>query len=524
MFGIWLARLLGGAILVAFLVIPSGEVRKVRPAAVAGSFYPSDPAELRTLADRMLNAASIPTLDGHVWAILSPHAGYPYSGPIAAHAYAALRGRQYRRVVVIAPSHFEGFDFSSIYNGDAYETPLGTIPVDKEFAARLAKLGDSSLRLSDRGHVKRGEQGEHSLEVQLPFLQRTLGEFRLVPVIMGDQSYQASRALGVALSKIVQSRDTLIAASSDLSHYHPYGEAVQLDRKPLQALQDCDYFNMSRNFATRSWEACGGGPIVAAMIAAERLGATQAVLLKYANSGDITGDKNRVVGYGAAALVQAKVPPRTALPESALTAADREELLALARRSVETAVRSAKLYEAPAPRSEALLQDHGAFVTLKRHGELRGCIGYTSAVKSLHLTVRDVAAFAALRDPRFPPVTPGELENLEYEVSVLSPFRRVKDVNDVQVGRHGLMAKKGEFEGVLLPQVPVEQRWDRKTFLEQVCRKAGLPPTCWNDPDTDLFLFSAQVFGEEKTVKGGRQAPSAWMPEPAALVAHSAWR
>lgn len=518
-----MARFLASALLVALLVIPSGDGRNVRPAAVAGSFYPAGSRELENMTERMLNAASIPKLDGHVWALISPHAGYPYSGPVAAHAYAAIRGRSYQRVVVIAPSHFEGFGFTAIYNGDAYETPLGAVAIDREFAAKLAKSGDGSLKLSDRGHLKRGEQGEHALEVQLPFLQRALGNFRLVAVVMGDHSYEASRALGVALAKLIQSPDTLIVASSDLSHYHPYDEAVQLDRKPLQALQDWDYFSMSRNFAARSWEACGGGPIVAAMIAAERLGATHAVLLRYANSGDTAGDRSRVVGYGAAALVQSTSSAGAAADYS-LVSADRQELLALARRSVESAVRDQKLYDVPAPRSDALLQDRGAFVTLKRHGDLRGCIGYTTATKSLHLTVRDVAALAAIRDPRFPPVTSEELGQLEYEVSVLSPLRRVRDINQIEVGRHGLLVKNRDYEGILLPQVPVEQQWNRKMFLEQVCRKAGLPGSCWKDPDTDLFSFTALVFGEEKKLSSGAEAAPAGMQTPASPAAHSSMR
>ena len=148
------------------------------------------------------------------------------------------------------------------------------------------------IKLSSRGHTPTPQGAEHALEVELPCLQRVLGDFQLVPVVMGDQSYESSRALGVALAKLIQGGDTLIVASSDLSHYHPYDEAVRIDHKTLNALQDWDYLSMSRNFETRVWEACGGGPIVAAMIAAERLGANQAEVLKYANSGDITGDRS----------------------------------------------------------------------------------------------------------------------------------------------------------------------------------------------------------------------------------------
>src|SRR5208283_3993512 len=214
-----------------------------------------------------------------------------------------------------APSHYVNFPFSSIYDGDAYATPLGNVPVDKDFRAKLAQLS-STIKVSDRGHAKEGENAEHSLEVQLLWLQRTLGEFKLVPIIMGDQNYGLERALGRALAKALLAEtpearaQTLILVSSDLSHYHTYDYANNVDHQTLQAIEDWDYLSLSRNFAmwqqgVQTWEACGGGPIVAGMIAAEGLGATHAQILKYANSGDATGDKTRVVGYGAVAITPA---------------------------------------------------------------------------------------------------------------------------------------------------------------------------------------------------------------------------
>jgi AmmeMemoRadiSam system protein B/AmmeMemoRadiSam system protein A len=500
MIAVLLSRLAMGAAVIAVLLYPGGGVRKERPAGVAGTFYPADPEQLRNHVDALLAAAKVPEMEGKLWAIVSPHAGYPYSGAVAAHAYAALKGRHITRVVVISPSHYEAFPFASIYDGDAYETPLGSITVDKAFAAKLA--GGQYLKLSSRGHIQQGEQHEHALEVQLPFLQRAIGnDFQLVPIVVGDQSYAVTRALGVALARLIRSPETLIVASSDLSHFHTYDQAVALDRKPLRALEDWDYFSMARNFEAREWEACGGGPIIAAMIAAERLGARRAVVLKYANTGDVTGDRSRVVGYGAAALIEPAgpgSPTREANPDYSLPAAEKEQLLALARKSVESVVRERRVAAVPTAVSAPLLDDRGAFVTLKEHGELRGCIGYTSAARPLIETVRDVAAYAAVRDPRFPAVREGELKDLEYEVSVLSPFRRVLDFNQVQVGRHGLLVVNGNDQGLLLPQVPTEQGWDRTTFLDQTCLKAGLPRACWKDPDTDVFMFTALVFGESK--------------------------
>ncbi len=468
----------------------------VRQPGVAGGFYPSDPKALTAMIDDMLAHASVPPMTDPILAVVAPHAGYQYSGPVAAYTYAALKGHKFSRVVAIAPSHYEAFDFTSVYEGDAYATPLGTVPVDKAFAAQLAKM-DPSIRLSTRGHTPTKEGAEHALEVELPWLQRVLGDFTLVPVVMGEQSYESSRALGVALAKLIQGQDTLIVASSDLSHYHPYDDAVKIDHKTLAALQEWDYFSMSQNFGARIWEACGGAPIVAAMIAAERMGANEARLLKYANSGDTAGDHSRVVGYGAAVFLKTQGGKQAGHPFS-LSAHEKSELLALARKSVEHAVREGKLYDASSSSSELLSQERGAFVTLKKSGELRGCIGYTSSLKPLYLTVRDTAAFAALRDPRFPPVSASELSQLEYEVSVLSPLRRVLDVRQIKVGQHGLLMKNGPHEGVLLPQVPVEEKWDRQQFLQETCAKAGMPASCWKDANTDIFMFTAVVFGDTR--------------------------
>jgi len=470
---------------------------KVRQAGVAGAFYPADPAALTAMIDGFLAKAETPKIDGQIFAVVSPHAGYQYSGPVAAYTYAALKGRKFKRVVVIAPSHYEAFSYSSVYDGDAYDTPLGMVKVDKEFARKLVSM-DRSIQFSERGHAPTAAGAEHALEVQLPWLQRVIGEFELVPVVMGDQSYESSRALGVALAKLIHGDpETLIVASSDLSHYLTYDEATQMDLKTLRALEDWDYLSMSRNFEMRVWEACGGAPIVAAMIASERMGATQAKVLKYANSGDTTGDKSRVVGYGSAVFVKMAGTEAVEAPFT-LSAKDKAYLLNLAQQSVEYAVKNGRKLDPPVPASEAMKQERGAFVTLTESGELRGCIGYTSAAMPLYLTVRDTAAYAALRDTRFTPVTVAELSRLEYEVSVLSPMRRVLDVQQIKVGKHGLLMKNGRYEGLLLPQVATEQGWDRHTLLEETCHKAGMNTNCWKDEDTDIFWFTALVFSRKE--------------------------
>jgi hypothetical protein len=515
-FGIVALSVVAGLFLVEETSRGGGQAPKVRPMAVAGSFYPADPKELGNMIDGFVAKAAQPPLPDVV-ALVAPHAGYIYSGPVAAYSYALMKGRKFDRVVVVAPSHYEGFNFSSVYDGAAYLTPFGQVPVDQAFAAKLAKASPT-IKLSAVGHTPGADHLEHSVEVQLPFLQGVIGQFQLVPVVMGNQDYDACRALGVALAKLAQGTNTLIVASSDLSHYHTYDEAVRLDHKTLSAVADYDYFDLSRNLDLRIWEACGGGPIVAVMIAAERLGATQAKVLHYANTGDVTGDHSRVVGYGAVALVKAAAKTEDA--PFTLTSAEKSALLKIARQSVETSVRTGKAYDASAGGMEALGRERGAFVTITKNGQLRGCIGYVAPIKPLYVTVRDVAMMAALKDTRFRPVTASELGSLEYEISVLSPLRRVMDAQEIRIGKDGVLIHTNDHEGLFLPQVATEEKWDRATLLEEVCYKAGLTARAWQDPAADLFRFTALVFGERKQVEslnspGVFRDPLAWLRQPA---------
>ena len=447
-------------------------------------------------------------------ALVCPHASYAFTGPVAAACFSQLKGRKYTRVIVIAPSHFANFPFASVYDGDAYATPLGNVPVDQEFRAKLARLSDA-VKTSDEGHVQVGKFAEHSLEAELPWLQRTLGQFKLVPIIMGSQNYALDRAVGRALAKALlaesaESRaQTLILISSDLSHFHTYDYANNIDRQTLQGIKDWDYLSLSRNYAmlehgVQTWEACGGGPIVAGMIAAEGLGATHAKILKYANSGDTSSDKFSVVGYGAVAITRANATAADKRAGFTLTESEKEALLKIAKASVDSVVRNHKIYWVGPTGSPQLEAPRGAFVTLKEHGQLRGCIGYTTPMKPLAKTVRDVAGDAAVEDSRFSPVTPKELPSLAYEISVMSSLHHVVDVNEIKIGQHGLIVKRGDVEGLLLPQVPVEQHWDRDTFLKETCLKAGLPPQAWKDEGTDIFIFTAQVFGGHSPGQAGQ--------------------
>lgn len=276
----------------------------IRRPAVAGQFYTDDAAALRAEITKYLDtAASIP-LDGDVVALLSPHAGYVYSGSIAAHAYRLVRGKHYDVVVVISPSHVEYFPYASVFPGAAYRTPLGDVPVDRSIAALVASKSDL-VRLDSKGHdVRPMQRAEHSLEVQIPFLQVALGDFTLVPIVMGDQSPRVVEALGKALGEALAGRSALVVASTDLSHFHDDGEARDLDKTFQRDLAAFDPKALLADLEGGKSEACGGGPAAAAMMAAKALGATRCEVLRYGNSGDVTGDRGSVVGYASAAMIR----------------------------------------------------------------------------------------------------------------------------------------------------------------------------------------------------------------------------
>jgi len=268
----------------------------IRRSVAAGSFYPGDPRALKQHIEGLLSQIEPRDLTG-IKAVVSPHAGYIYSGPVAAHSFRLVQGKQYDSIMVIAPSHAEYFDFVSVYNGDAYETPLGRVAVDRERAAKLADA-DPAIKESGSGHGN-----EHSLEVQLPFLQVALGEdIKIIPVVIGNQESGNITALGEAAGRLFADDNILIVASTDLSHYHPYDVAVSMDTEVKNIIESFDSKRLINNIELGEAEMCGGGPVASAMIASKFMGADSSVILNYANSGDVTGDKRAVVGYLSAAF------------------------------------------------------------------------------------------------------------------------------------------------------------------------------------------------------------------------------
>jgi AmmeMemoRadiSam system protein B/AmmeMemoRadiSam system protein A len=473
--------------------VPPGRVRE---AAIAGSWYPEDAHELTQMIDQMLAAAE--PVDGAPVGLLVPHAGYVYSGQVAAQGFKQLEGARYDVAVIIASDHQAPLSTPvSVWAEGGFETPLGIVPVDVDLAQALVEA-DPRITFDPGAH-----EGEHPIEIELPFLQRVCPDCCIVPVLMGAADNETVEALAAALLEALgqgsewasSGRRAVVIASSDLSHYPTYDDALVADGAVLGAIETGDPIQvrdtigalMKAGLPNLATCACGEGPILVTMRIAQGLGADTVTVLRYANSGDSAyGDKNQVVGYGAVMWWQYEPP--------APTEAQREELLALARTTIAEYLETEIIpdYETDDP---LLSRRAGAFVTLKQRGELRGCIGHTRADLPLYQVVQQTAVSAATGDPRFPPLTPEDLDQVTVEISILSPFRRATDVEQVEVGTHGLMIFKGQNRGLLLPQVPVEQGWDRDEYLRNLCLKAGLPAGCWQEGAT-LYAFTAVVFGE----------------------------
>ena len=468
---------------------------QVRKPVVAGSFYPAGTNELSANIQKYLNNAKGVTENDEIFGLISPHAGYVFSGIVAAQGYKQIIGRDYDCVIVISPSHHEYFNFSSVMESGSYQTPLGTITIDKKMAKKIA-TGKKSIKLSTSGHFQSHlARQEHSLEVQLPLLQKTLGDFNFVPIVMGDQSLKACNELSDAIYKAAKDKKILIIASSDLSHFHPYQEAKKIDENCVAIIENYDSQKLLQQLESGKVEACGGAPIVTMLKATKRMGADKIKILMYANSGDTYGDRSSVVGYMSAVAVRKKPDQIDGEIKSYYSKAEKDELLHIARVTIENSVKGLPVPEFKV-KYEKLVEKRGAFVTLNKFGQLRGCIGFTQPAYPLYQTVGYVARSAALEDPRFPPVNVRELKQLHLEISVLTLPGKITDINKIQVGKHGIIIKQGLKQGLLLPQVAVDYNWDRITFLEQSCLKAGLKKNDWKNPSTEIFIFSADIFGE----------------------------
>ncbi len=270
----------------------------VRHPAVAGLFYDADPVRLDRTVSELLQESRGKRPGGRLVGLISPHAGYMYSGSTAAKGYVLLEGLKFDTVVIVGPSHREFFNGISIYPGDGFLTPLGEVPIDQEIRDALVSIS-SSIRSGESGH-----RAEHSVEVQLPFLQKVLGSFSFVPIVMGNQTRLLCDTLAEALARSLLDRNALLVASSDLSHYHSYDTALSLDRQILEDVEAFDENSLMMKLEQQRVEACGGGPMVTVMKALKKLGADASNVIFYCNSGDVTGEKDAVVGYLSAVFLR----------------------------------------------------------------------------------------------------------------------------------------------------------------------------------------------------------------------------
>ena len=473
-------------------------VISVRPPAVAGTFYPAAAAELaRDVTSLLTQAAGAASGKPVPKAIIAPHAGYIYSGAIAAAVYARLAPARdtIKRVVLLGPVHRVPVRGLALPEANALATPLGEIPVDAAAVAALKRL--AQVTVSAAAHAL-----EHSLEVQLPFLQSVLAEFSLVPLAVGDAS---ADEVAQVLDAVWGGAETLIVISSDMSHYLSYVDAQAADRATAQAI-------LELRTGISHQQACGGTPVNGLLLTARKRGLSPQ-LIDLRNSGDTAGDRNRVVGYGAfafypsprvtdlAALVRAQpLDPAASLygdDDRAVPADAGRLLLPLAR----TAIAAQLNLGGDAPAAAGWLDSTGAsFVTLTKQGELRGCIGTLEAHRALGADVKANAVAAAFRDPRFKPLTPAEFETIKVEVSVLSAvaplaFRdEAEALAQLRPDVDGVIFHYGHHRSTFLPQVWEHFR-DPRIFMGQLKHKAGLPPDFW-DPAVKLSRYTVAKWRE----------------------------
>ncbi|NLE91133.1 MAG: AmmeMemoRadiSam system protein B [Elusimicrobia bacterium] len=486
-------KIAGLFLFVILSFLPSALHAEFKQSFFAGSFYPDDPERLKQTVDALLSVADPNPPRGRVLAIISPHAGYDYSGSTAAYSYKLIKDKPYKTVVILGCSHRVYFEGARVYDGEGVRTPLGEVPVDKDFVSLL--LG------KDEGVIA-GEQafgGEHSIEVQLPFLQRTLKDFRIVPILLGKMDLSACRRLAALLKEAIGGRDDVLPVlSSDMCHSYDYKETAAVDKATLEAVERADPEELYNGLERGVFQLCGGTAVVTGILLAREMGGEKAEILKHTDSAEVTGARqkgNWTVGYCAAFIGGGD----NRREETMFTREQKKELLRIARDSIVFFLEKGKKLQLKEENYPSFRGKLGAFVTLRKAGQLRGCIGNMVGVQPLCLTIRDMAVEAAVNDPRFVAVEPGEMKDIGIEISVLSPLEKADSADDIVMGTHGVMVRNGFRSGVFLPQVAVETGWSKEEFLDELCRqKAGLPADAWKNSDTDLYIFTADIFSEDE--------------------------
>ena len=508
----------------------SPKMTEIRKAAVSGTFYPGDKISLLEEISAYLREEDPPSDDiQNPKILIIPHAGYAYSGPVAAAGYRILENKTFQNIIIVGASHAHHFSGAAISSAD-FETPLGLARTNLSLAEKISAENPSKIQISSEVH-----QDDHNLEVQIPFLQTVLGEgnFRIVTILLGDTNLSDENDLVYTLDKNLGPEDLLLI-SSDLSHYPDFDTACQCDRTTIDGILSLDSDDFlekirenKKTFPQVDTFACGERAISVALKFAKKRKLTGSKLLKYANSGHTGADLGRVVGYASIAFFEEgekekfstkenvetqslassrNAKRRNILPneeeedmdeENSLSKESKKEALEIARNTLENCLQGQEIKNHE-PKSNILKKERSVFVTLHQEGDLRGCIGsFYPEGKTLAENIQNMAIQAALHDPRFPPVQYEDLESIEIEISVLSPLEKIDDPNIIEVGRHGVMVKKGLQGGVYLPQVATEQGWDRTEMLNHLCQyKAGIEANSWQDGSAEIFIFEAEVFGE----------------------------
>jgi MEMO1 family protein len=468
-----------------------------RQPAVAGQFYPGDKNSLKDSLSAMFKRAEPKKVTDPVLAIISPHAGYVFSGTVAASSFNQIEKKHYKNIFVIGSSHHALFNSASICLFDNYITPLGKVKVDRDLAHSLIK--SNACFIEDYG----ADTVEHSIEVQIPFLQFVLGEdINLVPVLVGTQTESGCRQIAKAL-KPYFNNENLFIISTDLSHYPSYFDAQTSDKLITQAVST----NSDEKFmkALHQMESsgipglatamCGWTSVLTLLNITKEMSDLSYTTISLKNSGDTKyGEKSRVVGY--CSVVVTEKAGTESKQDDFLTADEKKKLLQIARETIKSYIPSGKTPKIDNKDfSKGLLQTCGAFVTLRENGDLRGCIGSFSADKPLYQTIQEMAISSSTRDYRFTPVSRDEIDKLWIEISVLTPMKKIKSIDEIVLGKHGIYIKKGGYSGTFLPQVASETKWTREEFLGHCARdKAGLDWDGWKD--ADIYTYEAIVFGE----------------------------
>ena len=480
----------------------------VRPATQANRFYTGDAQELSDEVDSLLARHQDDVKYSNVAALIVPHAGYYFSGNVAATAYMAIDPKkQYKRIFLLGPSHHEWLDGASVNTeADYYATPLGQVKVDHETAMKLTTTDDTDL--TDFFYKPEAHDREHCLEVQLPFLQRSFKKVPpIVPIVISTNDYDKLKRIAEVL-KPYFTDENLFVISSDFSHYPKYEDACEVDARTGKAVESGDVGEFiatinanarsgKRNLAT---SACGEFAIITLMLMLDNH--YEVKHLMYQNSGDIDNhDHSRVVGYHSFAILRHDSTAFT------LSAADKKALKAIAFNSIKDSLDGKPIaqqilnsqflrpFGSKRPKVERSILNSkcGAFVSLHKHGRLRGCIGHFGEDYPLHEIVAEMARAAAFEDPRFMPVTRDELNDLDIEISVLTPMRRIQSLDEFELHRHGIYIRKGYRSGTFLPQVADEVNWTKEEFVSHCAQdKAGIGWDGWRD--AELYVYEAIVF------------------------------